>query len=87
MKPIALLHFLLIPQQMTFSLLDRNRIMTQQTEGHLPMILGLQSWTKLSEKSESEGQLGKRETLPTSQRALHGDLASLQQTEGFPGSS
>lgn len=48
------------------------------------MVLGLQSWTKLSEKSESEGQWGKRETLSTSQRALHGDLDSLQHTEGIP---
>lgn len=48
------------------------------------MVLGLQSWTKLSEKSESEGQWGKRETLPTSQKALHGALDSLQQTVGIP---
>lgn len=44
------------------------------------MVLGLHSWPKLSEKSESEVQ----KTLPTSQRAPHGDLDSLQQTEGIP---
>lgn len=56
MKERALLRYLLIPQQMTFGLFDKNGVMTQQTEGRPPMILGLQSWTKLSEKSESEGQ-------------------------------
>lgn len=69
---------------MTFGLFDRNRVMTQQTEGHPPMVLGLHSWPKLSEKSESEVQWGERKILPTSQRAPHGDLDSLQQTEGIP---